>query len=398
MAGFPVVVRPGFFMFMALVVFVQGWQFGVPFAGFMAVFTLLHELGHAIAARRTGASALISLEFMAGYAAYQPSRELTKGERALIAFAGPAVQIVVGTAVYIAARGAFAWPQAGKPVEFAVLWAGPVIGLLNLLPLLPFDGGNIALVAVEVFAPHRARRIVTVFTIVVSLAAFVGTSTSPTLQPFTIFALIPLFAAAASMRADRGTTQRSTRSSNLQRSEALAWVTGTIDFRPGTAPSPWFRAWQQLSAGHPDVARQVILDDLQNEPTLEWTSPDTAPPDALRQLLALLPRPLPTGRPYATYVLGDVLLRTGDHADAATVAAAGFNAHRAPVLAVQVARAAAALGDRATCIGWLRAAVAVAPAGTSMVGMLDAPEFETLRHDPDVRAAAGQSTSSVLGT
>ena len=89
----------------------------------------------------TGADAEISLDFMAGYAAFTPSRTLRRSERVLISFAGPAVQVLLGTAAYLLTRGALAWPEYGRPVQYAVLWAGPVIGLFNLLPVLPFDTG-----------------------------------------------------------------------------------------------------------------------------------------------------------------------------------------------------------------------------------------------------------------
>ena len=68
--GFPVQVRPGFVMFMVLIVVLYGNEFGVWLAGSLAAFTLLHELGHAVAARRTGAEARISLNFLAGKRAH----------------------------------------------------------------------------------------------------------------------------------------------------------------------------------------------------------------------------------------------------------------------------------------------------------------------------------------
>jgi len=155
--GFPVHVRPGFWIFMLLVVFAQGPHFGVPFAIFLAVFTLIHELGHAFAARYCDCRAEIALDFMAGYAAYTPTHELSKAERALISFAGPGIQIALGGAAYLAIRGSFALPEYGNAVQHAVLWAGPLIGALNLMPLLPFDGGHLAQIAVETVAPRRAH-------------------------------------------------------------------------------------------------------------------------------------------------------------------------------------------------------------------------------------------------
>ena len=61
---FPIHVRPGFLMFMALVVFVNPNEFGFWLAGSAAALTLMHELGHAFAARATGAEAEISLDLL----------------------------------------------------------------------------------------------------------------------------------------------------------------------------------------------------------------------------------------------------------------------------------------------------------------------------------------------
>ena len=87
--GFPVHVRPGFVMFMVLIVVLYGDAFGLWLAGSLAAFTLLHELGHAVAARRAGAEAEISLNFLAGYASYVPTRPLSRLEQIGISFAGP---------------------------------------------------------------------------------------------------------------------------------------------------------------------------------------------------------------------------------------------------------------------------------------------------------------------
>src|SRR6188768_858337 len=101
--GFPVDVRPGFLVLLMLFAIVysgsgQG-ELGIWLAVSVAAFTLVHELGHAFAARATGAKASIALDFLAGYASFVPTRRLKRWERAGIAFAGPAVQITVGLAL-----------------------------------------------------------------------------------------------------------------------------------------------------------------------------------------------------------------------------------------------------------------------------------------------------------
>ena len=148
LVGFPVHVRPGFLVFMVLLVVLNGDSpsFGLWLAVLMAAFTLLHELGHALAAR---------------------AADLYR--RAAISLAGPAVQIVAGLAVYLAVGGDLGWPLHGETAaQYAALWAGPVIGVCNLAPILPFDGGHVVQVVVERFAPTRARSIMYTFTLVMS--------------------------------------------------------------------------------------------------------------------------------------------------------------------------------------------------------------------------------------
>jgi Zn-dependent protease len=388
--GFPVHVQPGFVFFMVLVIYVQGVSFGLPFAVFIALFTLLHELGHAFAARATGAEAQISLNFMAGYASFTPTRELSKLERAGISFAGPGIQILVGGLVYLALRGQFAWPEAGKPLQYAVMWAGPIIGLFNLIPVIPFDGGNIAQIVIEVFAPKQARRIMIGFTLTLTAAAFVFMALNPNLMRYVFFAIVPLLAVAATLSSESSQRKAEEAQRSRARAEALAWATGALQFAEGAVPSPWYRAWQQVQSHHPEVARDVILADFVDPQPPKWNPPDAAPDLALSQLVAALPRPLPQGRAYSTYVLSSVLLRLRLHQEAAFYAAAAHAVHRSPMFAVHVARAAAALGDRGTALGWLRTAVNQLPPDASIEAITSANEFEQLRHDPGFAAAVSR--------
>ena len=133
--GFPVTVRPGFVVIIALIAFLYGGSLGPWLAGALAAFTLIHELGHAWMARRFGATASIALDLLYGYASYIPSRALARWERALIAVAGPAVEIVLGVVVLLAmgADPLSIDSVAETPARYAIWWAGPVIGLVNLI-------------------------------------------------------------------------------------------------------------------------------------------------------------------------------------------------------------------------------------------------------------------------
>ena len=169
--GFPVDVRPGFVMLLALFAFINRGELGLWLAGCVGIFTLIHELGHAFAARATGAKASIALDFLAGYASFEPTRPLKRWERAGISVAGPAVQITLGVAI-LALMGVnpLNYDQVHSTAPaLAVWWAGPVIGLVNLLPILPLDGGNIV-DGLAGFARHHFEQLRTVCTEGVSRA------------------------------------------------------------------------------------------------------------------------------------------------------------------------------------------------------------------------------------
>jgi Zn-dependent protease len=388
--GFPVHVRPGFLMFMVLVIFINGPDLGLWLAGFLALFTLLHELGHAVAARATGARAEIALDFLYGYASFVPTRHLRRWERAGISFAGPATQIILSVAA-LAAMGVNPLDRNDVTSSYAALalwWAGPVIGLFNLVPILPFDGGNIAMTGLELVAPKQARTLMLYFSLVVTLGAGAYFLTHQRYQGLAIFAMIPLIAQLQLLTAHRDRARGrapQTSASIFARAEAQAWATGDVDrFVAGQLPSPWFRAAQQLRAGHHDTARQVLLADFDDTDEPNWWPPDAAPVQVLDDLVALLPEPLPTGRLYSEFVLAGVLLRLGRHETAARYAGQAYRTHPSPMLALAVARGAAALDDRPTALGWLRAAVGSSSASEGLrQAVASAPEFDALRDDPE---------------
>ena len=159
MLGFPTAVRPGFFIFMALLVLLYPFPLGLWIACAVAAFTLIHELGHAVAARSAGCDARIALDFMVAYAAYEPRRPLSWWQRGAIALAGPATQIAVSVALLtLLGASPFSRDSIGQnDATLAVWWAGFALGLLNLVPLIPLDGGAIVASVIDAFAPGRGR-------------------------------------------------------------------------------------------------------------------------------------------------------------------------------------------------------------------------------------------------
>ena len=357
--GFPVQVRPGFVVLMLLIIVLYGDEFGLWLAGSLAVLTLIHELGHAMAARRTGAEAEIALDFLAGYASYTPTRPLTRLERAGISFAGPGVQLAVAAAVLLAAGTNPIDPQSAfdSAPTAAIWWAGIGIGLLNLAPVLPLDGGNIALSALDRLLPGRAERVMLYLSLAVTGVLIVLTFTTDRFRGFGLVAAFLLITQLQMLGARRAAT------------------------------SPWDRALEALEAGKPRRARRTLVAAL-SHPQPRSPAPRFAVSAAqATELVDVLPEPFPSGDPGNELVLTTLLLQLGRYEEAAHYAADSYERTPNSVSAALVARAAAALGDHATALGWLEAAADAGTAPQALARMIDrAPELIGIRQHPDVLA------------
>ncbi len=187
--GFPVRVKPGFLVFCALIVALYEGTRGLWFAGSLALLTLTHELGHAWAARSCGAEAEIALDFMAGYTSFSPSQPLSNGQRAGIAVAGPLAEIVPGlVALLVLGANPFSIDSVtATDARLAIWWSGPILGLVNLLPLVPLDGGSILSAGLDGAAPGRGRQWALWWSLGASLVAVAVAMAVPGMRPMIVF-------------------------------------------------------------------------------------------------------------------------------------------------------------------------------------------------------------------
>ncbi|MEY3691145.1 MAG: hypothetical protein RJB57_800 [Actinomycetota bacterium] len=176
--GFPTTVRPGFPLFLLLIAVIYPWPLGAWVAGCIAVFTVVHELGHAVTARIFGCEARISLDFMVAYAAFSPAPGFTRLHRGLVAVSGAAAQMSLSAGVLLAmgvnplSRADVA---AASDAAAAVWWTGLVLGAVNLLPVVPLDGGAVVASALDRLFPGRGQRIMLRASIVITSAALATT-------------------------------------------------------------------------------------------------------------------------------------------------------------------------------------------------------------------------------
>jgi stage IV sporulation protein FB len=108
------------------------------------VAILLHELGHALAARCYRQNPQIELHAMGGTTGWTWVDELKWYQRIVISLAGPGIGFLVGGRLYLG----YALAPAEEPPWLHLagqdfLWVTVAWGIFNLLPLMPLDGGHV---------------------------------------------------------------------------------------------------------------------------------------------------------------------------------------------------------------------------------------------------------------
>ncbi|HEU5062538.1 MAG TPA: site-2 protease family protein [Solirubrobacterales bacterium] len=111
--------------------------FGWPFAVGFVLLIFVHEMGHVIQLRREGveASAPVFIPFL-GAVIWAKSLGDDAAAEARVGLAGPILG-TVGTLVPLAV-----WLATGSDLWRALAYVGFFINLINLLPVLPLDGGR----------------------------------------------------------------------------------------------------------------------------------------------------------------------------------------------------------------------------------------------------------------
>lgn len=128
---------------------------GLAFAVLLYLSVLLHEMSHALMAKRFGLPVRsISLQFLGGMTEIE-GEAATPGQEFKIAVVGPLTSLAVGVAalglVFVVPDGLTRMAVEG------LAGANLIVGLLNLVPGLPLDGGRVLRAAVWRVAGNMHR-------------------------------------------------------------------------------------------------------------------------------------------------------------------------------------------------------------------------------------------------
>jgi len=167
----PVRVDPSFFLIIVLLglnpndvqpVLILSWV-AIAFAS-----VLFHELGHAVAFRLFGVQPSVMLYGMGGLTSCEG--RLTPVESITVSLAGPlSVLLLIGVpALWLQSQGVVT-TSVGRTILEQVIWINVWWSVLNLLPILPLDGGNVTRSVLDLATKGRGRRPAEVVSVIVAV-------------------------------------------------------------------------------------------------------------------------------------------------------------------------------------------------------------------------------------
>ena len=205
-AGIPVYVHATFFMLLAWIA-LSYWREsqslaavveGVGFILALFACVVLHEFGHALTARRYGIRTKdITLLPIGGLARLERMPDVPIQEL-WVALAGPAVNAVIALVLFGSLHASGAWQSITRvgvaTGAFAerVMLANVVLGVFNLLPAFPMDGGRAlrALLATRMEYTRATQRAAAIGQGMAVLLGFIGLQGNPMLIFIALFVWI----------------------------------------------------------------------------------------------------------------------------------------------------------------------------------------------------------------
>lgn len=431
LGGIPVRVDPSFLLLSAFIGLSggRGVEGALVWLVVVGLSVLVHEFGHALTFRAFGVSSSVLLYAMGGLTVPEQGRRLRPGQSIAVSLAGPGVGLALGGLVFLVAPpGDFAPESLARLASLYLLYVNVAWGLVNLLPILPLDGGNVLAAILGTTSGERGIRAVRIVSLV--SAAALGALALAYQAPFgAILAFYFGYQNLTALRAEsaaprpspaeevlvkgagaleagnlegaewgaRNVLERTDASPTLKTvaAELLAWTglargsLGTaaagLDAAPADAPAgPLVHACVALArdgavAGAPALATglcegsRIIPAGVVSRVILDAG----VLPDLVERLVTAADRPEAAA---GLARLQEVLHRAGNYAEATDVGEQGFGPTGSGVIAYNTACSLARAGRLDEAVTWLRTA---AGAGWHDAAQLDSdPDLATVRDQP----------------
>lgn len=139
--GVPVRIEPWFFIIPLFALQSRDLKGVAIWTLVVFVGVLVHELGHAFAMRANGFSPSIRLHGLGGSTHFPEGARPSPRQNFFIALAGPGAGLVLGLAAYAAQQLIPGQSPEVRMLLSDVVWVDIGWSVVNLLPILPWDGG-----------------------------------------------------------------------------------------------------------------------------------------------------------------------------------------------------------------------------------------------------------------
>jgi Zn-dependent protease len=173
-SGIPVRVEASFLLIAVLLGF--GARSGALLVAWVVIVTgsvLVHELGHAVAFRRYGQRPQILLQGMGGLTSGS-GESLSPRRDVVVSLAGPFAGIVLlGLPAWWLTRSATGLSPDARTILSDVVWVNVAWSVVNLLPVLPLDGGRVSAALWALGTRGEGRRQAHILSVVVAGAGAV---------------------------------------------------------------------------------------------------------------------------------------------------------------------------------------------------------------------------------
>jgi Zn-dependent protease/CBS domain-containing protein len=168
--GIPLFLDPSWFFILALVTFINAvdfyptfglvlaWSAGLVMALLLFGSVLLHELGHSLVARSQGIKVNSITLFLFGGVASIDRESKTPGQAFQVAIGGPAVSFALFGLLFVLGQS-LPSNSLGQILAFDLGRINLILGIFNLIPGLPLDGGQVLKAAVWKLTGNRFQGI-----------------------------------------------------------------------------------------------------------------------------------------------------------------------------------------------------------------------------------------------
>lgn len=167
----PITIHPAFWIFAALIGYMNSYTFlgTLIWVGIILISVLIHEFGHALTAWCFGQKSRIELIALGGLT-YHDGQKLSLWRQFIIVFNGPLFGFLLYLTAFFLLKVPSIEHSSSAPFLFLVRAVNLFWTIVNLLPVMPLDGGQLMRIIMEKIFGSKGVKYALVISMIVSVA------------------------------------------------------------------------------------------------------------------------------------------------------------------------------------------------------------------------------------